>query len=63
VSVGPEISALGNKCFEAQRLGLFAAFDVTSNFHLVVSGGYHWQDESFRDGDGGYATVHLRLAY
>jgi hypothetical protein len=64
LAVGPEVVALGSKRFDAQRLGLFAAFNFAPNAQVIVSGGYNWDDgNAFRDNDGAYGTIHVRALY
>jgi hypothetical protein len=61
-SVGPEVAALGNKRFDAVRAGVFGAFNWTPNAQVIVSGGYNWDSgNAFRDNDGAYGTVHVRI--
>ncbi|MEX2128377.1 MAG: cellulose biosynthesis protein BcsS [Xanthobacteraceae bacterium] len=64
LSVGPEVAALGNKRFDAARAGLFASLNFSPAAQIVLSGGYNWDDgNAFRDNDGAYGTIHVRLLH
>lgn len=65
LSIGPEVAALGNDRFDAQRLGVFAGFAVAPRTELILSVGHNWQDSdgNLSNGDGAYGTVHLRSTF
>ena len=60
MTFGPEVIALGNDAFDAQRVGGFLTFDVslapTMSFEVTLSGGYQFLDDkngtSFGSGGG-----------
>jgi hypothetical protein len=65
VSIGPELTALGNDRFGAVRTGPWIGFNVYGT-EIFVSGGYSWDtkdNNAFRNNDGAYGTVHLRRVY
>jgi hypothetical protein len=64
LSVGPEVAALGSKRFDAVRAGLFAALNFTPNAQIILSGGYNWDGgNAFRDNNGAYGTIHVRVLH
>jgi hypothetical protein len=65
ISVGPELSFLGNDRFDAVRLGPFVAIDMGPGAQLILSAGYSWDTNSdaLNDHSGGYFTAHARKVF
>jgi hypothetical protein len=75
MAFGPEVSFLGDKSYDAQRLGLFIMLplklDRNTNIDVIAAGGYQWvsgngtagTDPSIAGGKGGYATLSFSLPF
>ena len=65
VSIGPELTALGNERFDAVRVGPFIGFNITSSAQIILSGGYSWDTrrDDLNDHSGGYGTIHIRSTF
>ncbi len=65
ISIGPELSFLGNDRFDFTRVGPFVGFNLGQGAALILSGGYQWDNRSdwLNDHSGGYFTAHVRKLF